>query len=123
MKYSNSAYLPSSAFWTFLLTSAAATVETTNGYIRTRPVARFLQNQTCTEACCQQYMAGCTTGSSSTNIFTNVPLGVQIILILALISMSAMFSGLTLGLMSLDVTGLEIVMDGDDPKNADYARM
>ena len=36
--------------------------------------------------------------------------------------MSALFSGLTLGLMSLDITGLEIVMSGDDPQQAAYAK-
>jgi metal transporter CNNM len=36
--------------------------------------------------------------------------------------MSALFSGLTLGLMSLDPTGLEIVMEGDDPELSRAAR-
>ena len=39
-----------------------------------------------------------------------------------LICFSAMFSGLTLGLMGLDLTGIEIVMEGDDPVNAAYAK-
>lgn len=52
-----------------------------------------------------------------------VPFGVQIIMIIFLISMSALFSGLTLGLMGLDKTGLEIVMEGDDPVNAANARV
>ncbi|EEC46766.1 predicted protein, partial [Phaeodactylum tricornutum CCAP 1055/1] len=43
------------------------------------------------------------------------------IIIGVLISLSALFSGLTLGLMSLDKTGLEIVMHGDDVTNARYA--
>jgi hypothetical protein len=37
-------------------------------------------------------------------------------IIVVLIFFSAFFSGLTLALMSLDTTGLEIVMAGDDPK-------
>lgn len=51
-----------------------------------------------------------------------VPFAAQIILIIFLICMSALFSGLTLGLMGLDKTGLEIVMHGDDPVNAAYAK-
>jgi metal transporter CNNM len=35
---------------------------------------------------------------------------------------SALFSGLTLGVLGLDLTGLEIIMEGDDPKSAAYAR-
>lgn len=51
-----------------------------------------------------------------------VPLAAQIIMIIFLITMSALFSGLTLGLMGLDKTGLEIVMEGDDPVNAANAK-
>ena len=58
-------------------------------------------------------------GNSALNA---IPFSVQIIFIIILILMSAMFSGLTLGLMSLDKTGLEIVMDGGDEENAAYAR-
>jgi metal transporter CNNM len=53
---------------------------------------------------------------------TAIPFVVQIMLIIVLICLSALFSGLTLGLMSLDKTGLEIVMSGDDPKAAAYAK-
>lgn len=55
---------------------------------------------------------------SLTSIF---PLWVQILIIIILLCFSALFSGLTLGLMSLDITGLEIVMAGDDPDAAKYA--
>ena len=58
---------------------------------------------------------------SSTETQSKIPFAVQIILIIILVLMSGLFSGLTLGLMSLDCTGLEIVMEGDDPvaeKNA-----
>lgn len=51
-----------------------------------------------------------------------VPDAVQWILIVFLVCMSAMFSGLTLGLLSLDKTGLEIVMEGEDAKNAAAAK-
>ena len=45
------------------------------------------------------------------------------ILILALIALSALLSGLTRSLMSLDKTGLEIVIGGEpDSANAKYAR-
>ena len=36
--------------------------------------------------------------------------------------LSGLFSGLTLGLMGLDMTGLEIVMGGSDPKAAKNAK-
>lgn len=52
-----------------------------------------------------------------------VPFAVQIILIIFLICMSALFSGLTLGLMGLDKTGLEIVMEGDNEANAKAAKI
>lgn len=52
-----------------------------------------------------------------------IPYAVQWVLIVILIMFSAMFSGLTLGLMSLDPAGLEIVMaNTDDPKLARAAR-
>ena len=45
-----------------------------------------------------------------------MPMSVQYILIVILLLFSALFSGLTLGLMSLDPSGLEIVMSNkDDP--------
>jgi len=51
-----------------------------------------------------------------------IPFWVQILFLVVLLSFSALFSGLTLGLMSLDITGLEIVMAGDDPDAARYAK-
>lgn len=51
-----------------------------------------------------------------------LPFGVQILLLVVLLCFSALFSGLTLGLMSLDLTGLEIVMAGDDEQAANYAK-
>ena len=45
----------------------------------------------------------------------SVPFGVQILLISFLVMLSGIFSGLTLGLMGLGTTELEIVMSGDDP--------
>ncbi len=44
-----------------------------------------------------------------------IPKGLQFTLITVLILFSAFFSGLTLSMMGLDTTGLEIVMSGDDP--------
>jgi len=38
------------------------------------------------------------------------------------LSLSGLFSGLTLGLMGLDITGLEIVIGGSDPIAAKNAR-
>jgi len=50
------------------------------------------------------------------SVTSNLPTAVTWILVVFLVCMSALFSGLTLGLMGLDVTGLEIVMEGDDPE-------
>lgn len=47
-----------------------------------------------------------------------MPFAVQILLIIVLVMLSGLFSGLTLGLMSLDRTGLEIVAESDDPRAA-----
>ena len=47
---------------------------------------------------------------------------IQYLILIILLLFSALFSGLTLGLMSLDLTGLEIVMAGDDPNAARYAK-
>jgi len=84
----------------------------------------------CTLDCCKQFQADICGSSSSTttttsprSLTTNIPFGVQILLIIFLLCSSAMFSGLTLGLMSLDKTGLEIVMGGDDPDAARYAKI
>ena len=52
-----------------------------------------------------------------------VPFAIQIIMIILLILLSALFSGLTLGLMGLDKTGLEIVMESEDPVAAANARI
>lgn len=59
----------------------------------------------------------CEGGSSA------IPAWLQWVLIVVLVLFSAMFSGLTLGLMSLDPSGLEIVMaNSDDPKLARAAK-
>ncbi|KAL7578316.1 hypothetical protein ACA910_012727 [Epithemia clementina (nom. ined.)] len=78
----------------------------------------------CSKDCCDELFQPppCEDDAPSDNPFTQTPLAIQIILIFALLFMSAFFSGLTLGLMSLDKTGLEIVMEGDDAKYAEYAR-
>ena len=44
------------------------------------------------------------------------------LLILVMVFLSAMFSGLTLGLLGLDKTGLEIVMGGGSPDERKYAK-
>ena len=55
---------------------------------------------------------------SGGGITGSLPLAVTYLLIILLVMFSGLFSGLTLGLMSLDKTGLEIVMHGGDPSNA-----
>lgn len=82
--------------------------------------SRFLQQQdnNCTESCCEQFVVE----PASSNPFAALPDAIQIIMMGLLITFSAIFSGLTLGLMGLDKTGLEIVMEGDDLINAAYAK-
>lgn len=75
----------------------------------------------CSLDCCQQFEDDICPNENEW--ITAIPFGVQILLIVILISLSALFSGLTLGLMSLDKTGLEIVMSGDDPEAARYAQI
>lgn len=85
----------------------------THSHLRLRELQ---ENDTCTQSCCD------TLAAASPNPLNSIPFAVQVILIIILICFSALFSGLTLGLLGLDKTGLEIVMDGDDVKNAEYAR-
>jgi len=56
------------------------------------------------------------------SIMANVPFPFQIIILIILIGFSGLFAGLTLGLMTLDKTGLEIIMSSDDPVSAEYAK-
>ena len=76
----------------------------------------------CSQECCDQLFEPSCDDEGSDNPFTQTPLAIQIILMAFLILMSAFFSGLTLGLMGLDKTGLEIVMEGDNAKYAAYAK-
>jgi len=78
-------------------------------------------SETCTVDCCMQYEA--TICPSENAWIEAIPFWLQIVLIVLLLCFSALFSGLTLGLMSLDKTGLEIVMGGDDPKAAQFAKI
>lgn len=64
----------------------------------------------------------CDVAEEQKSTLASIPMVVQILLLLVLLSFSALFSGLTLGLMSLDLTGLEIVMAGDDPEAAKFAK-
>jgi metal transporter CNNM len=80
---------------------------------------RWLQQGNCTDSCCASDFP---CAPEEAGPFSAVPFAVQILLIVLLISFSALFSGLTLGLMGLDQTGLEIVMASDDPVNAACAK-
>ena len=140
MKTKKKPPLLSCYYWQLLLTkllvslalpiTAAAVASTNPSFLRsgTSDNLRLLQQETtpstgnCTVACCQKYIDCEQNDDSSANPFSALPDAVQLILMVLLLCMSAMFSGLTLGLMGLDVTGLEIVMEGDDAKNAAYAR-
>lgn len=67
---------------------------------------RAVQESSCTKDCCVQYEEEiCATDDGWVNA---VPFAWQVVLIVLLICLSATFSGLTLGLMGLDKTGLEI---------------
>jgi metal transporter CNNM len=70
---------------------------------------------------CHSYTDG-DSSSSGGGWVSALPEVMQYILIALLISFSALFSGLTLGLMGLDTTGLEIVMEGGDPASAAAAK-
>jgi hypothetical protein len=93
-------------------------------YLRTTTsLERILDDapETCSIDCCRQYEE---TFCPPENAWIEaIPFPLQIVLIVVFLCFSALFSGLTLGLMSLDKTGLEIVMSGDDPKAAGYAKV
>ncbi|CAD7938632.1 unnamed protein product [Amoebophrya sp. A25] len=44
------------------------------------------------------------------------------LMVVVLVMLSGLFSGLTLGLLGLDLSGLEVVINGDDPQQAEYAK-
>jgi len=91
-------------------------------------------NESCSLDCCQSFMETKnhranpnerrleSTEEGEDSWVKKVPFPLQYILIVILILLSALFSGLTLGLMGLDKTGLEIVMDGDDKEASEAAR-
>lgn len=85
---------------------------------------RFLENDntTCCLECCKASHEESVLCPSDNAWIQAIPFWLQIVIIIILLVASALFSGLTLGLMSLDCTGLEIVMEGDDEVNAAAAR-
>ena len=76
----------------------------------------------CTLDCCQALEEEICGRDNSDTWIAAIPFAVQILMIIILLSMSALVSGLTLGMMSLDTTGLEIVISGDDPIAAAQAK-
>jgi hypothetical protein len=92
----------SSALWLRrreLQTAAAPTTTTTT--------------DVCTKECCASIC--------NASPLDDLPVWISIIMIVVLLAMSAMFSGLTLGVLGLDLTGLEIVKESGDAVNAKYA--
>ena len=79
------------------------------------PITHFLRGTSSEHHQLQRWM-------QQTSTIDGIPLHWNLILVTLLVAMSAMFSGLTLGLMGLDKTGLEIVMSGDDLHLAQAAR-
>ena len=118
-------------FSSFLMSFLGNNETSTSSHLRSHPTSSTLErlleesfvsedNTTCSLDCCMAFEAEiCPNENEWINA---IPFALQIILIIILISLSALFSGLTLGLMSLDKTGLEIVMEGDDPQQAAFAR-
>jgi metal transporter CNNM len=91
-----------------------------------------INNDTCTASCCSKYSCHsayqsevptcpiceeCVTG----NPLAFLPHAVQYVFMIILLSFSGMFAGLTLGFLSLDKTGLEVLMESDDVHTAQYA--
>jgi len=85
---------------------------------------RFLEEKTdqCTKDWCIKNIPDNELCPSENAWIEAIPFPLQMIIMIILLMFSAIFSGLTLGLMSLDCTGLEIVMEGEDEKNAQNAR-
>lgn len=83
---------------------------------------RFLQ-ESCTFKCCSETDFDESLCPSDNEWLNALPFAVQILFIIVLILLSALFSGLTLGLMGLDKTGLEIVMEGEDEAQAKAAKI
>lgn len=61
-------------------------------------------------------------GFDADDIMARVPISLQLLLMAVLVCFSALFAGLTLGLMSLDKVGLEIAMSSEDAHAAACAR-
>jgi len=100
---------------------------TTNELVMEEQEHRLLQQQqeenNCTKDwCISNFVADPLLCPSENAWIEAIPFPVQMVIMVLLLVFSALFSGLTLGLMSLDCTGLEIVMEGEDEKNAEAAR-
>jgi hypothetical protein len=67
----------------------------------------------CTKECCADIC--------NASPLDGFPVWLSVILVVFLLALSAMFSGLTLGVLGLDLTGLEIVKESGDANNAKYA--
>ena len=60
---------------------------------------------------------------SASDLFPGLHLWAQLLIAVCVVCLSAFFAGSTLGLLSLDKVGLEIVMQAsEDPKERKYAR-
>ena len=72
----------------------------------------------------QEVVPSCPTCTEcvSGNPLASFPTWMQYLALLVLLSFCALFAGLTLGFLSLDKTGLEVLMESDDSKTASYAR-
>uniref|UniRef100_A0A6T7GDH8 Uncharacterized protein n=1 Tax=Attheya septentrionalis TaxID=420275 RepID=A0A6T7GDH8_9STRA len=67
---------------------------------------------------CSRVLQDCGTEESW---ISAISAAMQYIIIVLLVVMSGIFSGLSLGLMSLDRHGLEIDMEGDNPQHITYS--
>ena len=60
---------------------------------------------------------------SASDLFPGLPIWAQLVIAFFIVCISAFFAGSTLGLLSLDKVGLDIVMQAsEDPKERKYAR-
>jgi hypothetical protein len=96
----------SSALW--LRRRELQTVETAAA-----PTTTTTTTDTCTKECCESIC--------NASPLDGFPVWLSVILVVFLLVLSAMFSGLTLGVLGLDLTGLEIVKESGDANNAKYA--
>jgi metal transporter CNNM len=84
---------------------------------------------TCLAACNTDLNASCIETCLDTEGFavestggSGIPLAASLSLAPVLLCLSALFSGLTLGILSLDIVSLKVIESAGDPKEREYAK-